>query len=114
MNESRYYHDRATWKKYWQSTRSHWRMMKRYGRWDGKAQYLDTFDKKPDWEIQIIGKSGKVLRTIKRGNITFEETRRFIRMDVAAFWVTVKENLTVGQSATLIHGRIKRTFRKTA
>lgn len=89
------------WKAAWSATRAHWAYMKRYGSWDGRSQWLEQFNKKPDWEIRIIGKSGKVLRTIKRGNITHEDTLRFIRMDIAAFWATIKKSLKVGQTATI-------------
>lgn len=106
MNKSHYYHDRATWRKYWQETRSHWSMMRRCGSWNGKAQFFGEW--KRIFRIEVFGKSGKKIRDFQRSHVG-----KWNRYEVAEAWSFIKSDLKPGQRARItLNGKISRDFTK--
>ena len=97
--------NKETWKKSWSETRAHWSMMKRYGQWDGKAQFFGEWVRR--FTFNVYGKSGKVLRSFTKSHVG-----TWNRYEVAERWATVKEYLTDGQTATISLNGISKTFHK--
>lgn len=98
------FHDRATWKAYWQRTREHWSLMKHYGSWDGRAQFFGEWRRV--FTFTQYGKSGKVLSRYTKTHIG-----SWNRYEVAERWAAIKKYLKPGQSATItLNGRVSKQF----
>ena len=96
-----YYHDRATWKEYWWRIRWHWRTMKNYGGYDGKAQYREQLEWKRVYTFKVYGKRGRVIHQSSKTHIG-----KWNRDEVAERWAAIKSNLKPGHIAVImLNGR---------
>lgn len=96
---------KAKWRASWSATRSHWRMMKSCGRWDGKSQFFGEWTRY--YTYTVYGKRGKEL-----AHGTKRHVGKFDRYEVAERWALIKRTLSPGMSATItLNGRVSKTFK---